>query len=267
MTDLGQVIPGQGGSFWFFVDHLGDCWFTIWRKGGHYPHGGHGNLYRIRGETGEIRCYNDVLPDCRLAPQGEPVAQEKWVDRSWTWAHPLPGRQQSLFTMSHAGGDDERLWIFDPTKGIETGEAFHPVGYIGPTFLPVALGADRVYYVQMEDLASARQCSTGEGGRDDDPDIVGRPEKLHLRSISLSAEAAGAVTDHGQIVDQDGRTPRHIDSLAAARDGLVYLVGGWHLLQGETSTLQINWEKPERSFQPVPRAQRFAYVAGSADQE
>ncbi len=265
--DLGRVVQkGQGACFWFFVDHQGDCWFTTWRKHGIYPEGGQGNLYRVLADTGQIARYDDVLPDCRLAPDGEPVPEEQLVDRSWTWAEALPGRARGLFTMGHLAGEDERLWIFDPGKNIETGEAFQPVGFIGPTFLPVALGKDRVFYIQRGDLVSARGYS-GEAERDKDPDVVGRPEDFHLKSVSLEPQTQGALMDHGQIVDQEGRTPRHIDSLAADQEGRVYMVGSWHLLPGEQGTLQLDWEQPPREFHPVKRGQFFAAVDVSKDLE
>ena len=50
------------------------------------------------------------------------------------------------------GGGDERLWVFDPSKDIESGEAFQSIASIGSTFLHTALGGDRVYFVQYADL-------------------------------------------------------------------------------------------------------------------
>jgi hypothetical protein len=86
-----------------------------------------------------------------------------------------------------------------------------------------------------------------------------------LKSISLEPKAHGAVIDHGELVDQDGRTPRHIDSLAADQEGHVYMVGSWHLLPGEPGTLQIAWDQPTREFHPVPRGQYFACADVSED--
>jgi sugar lactone lactonase YvrE len=264
--DLGRVVQkGQGASFWFFVDQKGDCWFTIWRKHGIYPEGGQGNLYRVLADTGKIERYDNVLPDCRLAPNGEPVPEDQLIDRSWTWAEALPGRARCLFTMGRLAGEDERLWIFDPSKNIEAGEAFQPVGFVGPTFLPVALGKDRVFYIQRGDLVSERGWSA-EGERDKDP-ATAPPEDLHLKSISLDPKAHGAVIDHGEIVDQDGRTPRHIDSLAADQEGRVYMVGSWHILSGEQGTRQMVWDKPTREFHAMKRGQYFACADVSQDLE
>lgn len=263
--DLGRVVPrGQGACFWFYIDHQGDCWFTTWRKHGHYQEGGRGNVYRVSASTGEISRLDNVLPECRLAPDGAPVPEDLLADRAWTWACPMPERRRCVFTMGHLAGEDERLWTFDPSKDITTGEAFQPVAFVGPTFLPVALGKDRVFYIQRGDLVSARGWSA-EAERDKDPDIVGRTEDLHLKSVSLDPQARGAVIDHGKIVDQDGRTPRHIDSLASDQEGRVYMVGSWHLLQEEPGTRQWDWEQPVSGFRRVKRGQFFSFADVSQD--
>lgn len=265
--DLGRVVEKDNAScMWFFIDRSGDCWFTIWRGGDSYPQGGQGNLYRVLAKTGEIKRYDDVLPDCRLAPDGKPVPEEQLIGRSWTWDQALPGRTLCLFTMGYLAGEDERLWIFDPSKNIETGEAFEPVGFIGPSFHTVAQGKNRVFYVQRGDLVSARGYVL-EDEREKDPDIVGRPEDLHLKSISLDSDSHGEIMDHGEIIDQDGRTPRHIDSVAADQEGRVYMVGSWHVLPGESGTQQIAWDQPTREFHPVKRGQYFAFVDVSKDLE
>jgi hypothetical protein len=167
--------------------------------------------------------------------------------------------------MGHHSGEDERLWVFDPRKNIQTGEAFQSVGFVGPTFLPVALGKNRVYYIQRGDLKSARGWSA-EAERDNDP-ATAPPEDLHLKSISLDPKDQGIIIDHGKLADQDGRAPRHIDSLAADQEGRVYMVGSWHVLPGDQVTQQLDWEQPTREFHPVKRAQLFAFADVSKDLE
>jgi len=161
------------------------------------------------------------------------------------------------------GGDDERLWLFDPSKDITSGAAFQPVGFIGPVFLALALGKDRVFYVQRGDLVSHRDY-LGEAKRDEDPDLVGKHEDYHLKSISLAPSTYGQVMDHGAIIDQKGRAPRHIDSLAADQQGRVYMTGSWHILPGDQPTLQINLENP-KEFQTMQRGQFFACCDVSQD--
>lgn len=257
--DLGLVQKGQTGSFWFYVDDRGDCWFTYWQMHNRCPEGGHGNLFRVDAESGEIERFENVLPDCRLAPDGVAVTQAQFDERCWSWAHALPGSARGLFTMGHCSGDDERLWLFDPHKDIRSGRAFESLGYIGPTFLAVALGKRRVFYVQRGDAASARGWSA-EAARELDPDTFGHTEDLHLKSISLDPGAPGEVLDHGGIIDQQGRAARHIDSLAADQEGRVYMTGSWYLLPGEEGTLQLTWDQPVREFKPVKRGQYFACV-------
>lgn len=265
--DLGRVVPNaQGVCFWFFVDKAGDCWFSLWTKGRYFPYGGHGHLHRIHGDTGEIELVEDTLPDCRVSyPDGQclPGSDEVLADRAWTWAAALPGSERCLFLMGRGGGNDERLWVFSPPSSSPSGDMFRSVGLVGPTFLPVALGGNRVYYVQRGDLRRQREWSA-EAERDRDPESVGwkqaiHAEDLHLKSISLHSADEGAVTDHGRIVDQNGRAPRHIDSLAADQEGRVYAVGSWHLLPGDTATRQVVWDKPTREFHVVKRSQRFAF--------
>ncbi len=263
--DLGRIVEkAQGCCYWFFVDHKGDCWFSTWRGNGRYPDCGHGSLYRVLADSGRIECFEDVLPDCKLAPDGKPVAEELRIDRGWTWAEALPGSKRCLFTMGYLSGEDERLWIFDPSKDLKTGEAFQPVGYVGPTFLAVALGKNRVFYIQRGNPASGRGWF-GEIERDKDEYLVSRSEDLHVKSISLDPKDRGEIIDHGKIVDQDGRTPRYIDALATDQAGRVYMTGSWHILPGDQCTLQLDWETPVREFHPTKRAQMFAFMDVSKD--
>jgi hypothetical protein len=98
--DLGTVIAkSQTGSFWFFTDQTGDCWFTFWQMHDRCPEGGHGHLYRAVADTGKIERFENVLPDCRLAPDGEPLPADQQDMRCWSWAAALPGRQRGLFTI------------------------------------------------------------------------------------------------------------------------------------------------------------------------
>jgi hypothetical protein len=264
MEDLGRPArKGRNASFWSYVDLDGNCWFTMWGAGGRFSAGGQGNLYRVAAASGQIECFDDVLPETRLWPDGKRCSEELQADRSWTWAQALPGREQCLFAMGFGGGDDERLWAFNPRKNIATGAAFQPVGFIGPVFLALALGRDRVFYIQRGDPASHRGYS-GEAKRDEDPDVVGKNEDYHLKSISLAAGTYGQVTDHGAIVDQKGRAPRMVDSLAADQKGRAYMVGSWHVLPGDQPTLQIDLENPE-IFQTMKRGQFFAVCDVSDD--
>ena len=265
--DLGRIgAAGRVACFWFFVDHTGDCWFSMWSGNGAFAAGGHGHLYRLRADADRVEVTKDILPDCRVMYTDEqplPGGEQAIANRGWTWASATRERDRCLFLQGMFGGDDERLWSFTPPQDQVTRDDFHSIGCPGPTFLATALGGDRVYYIQRENLAAARGW-VAEFERDRDPDSIGwveavHRENLHLKSISISPTDHGTVIDHGQITDQDGRTPRHIDSLAADDAGRVYMVGSWHLLPGEPGTQQILWETT-REFVEVKRGERFAYV-------
>ena len=269
--DLGLVVEkGKGACFWFFLDSNGNCWFTTWKF--HWrSEADKGNLYCVRGDTDKIECYKNVLPAGRLAPNGEPAPKTKMNQRAWTWAQALPGRERCLFTMGYLGGGDERLWIFDPSKNIESGEAFQPVAYIGSTFLSVAVGGDRVYFIQYRDLEYARS-KNSEVTRDKKPEEIDFPAQLHLRSISIAPKAAKAVLEHGKIVDQDGRTPRMIESLGADAAGRVYMEGSWYIKSEEEATSQYIWkgqtiwpDARDETFKVMNRGEFFAFVDISED--
>lgn len=264
MDDLGKVVQkGWGAAFWFYVDADGNCWLSEWSRRGTFPEGGRGNLYRVAADSGKIERFDNVLPPAALWPDGQLQPEDQQVQRSWSWAAALPGRKQCLFTMGYGAGNDERLWLFDPSKDPKEPAAFQAVGYVGPTFLPMALAGDRVYYIQRGDLVSHRGYS-GEAQRDKDPG-QSKHDDFHLKSISLRPEDHGAVIDHGLIVDQFGRTPRMIDSLAADEHGRVYCVGSWRILPGDQPTLQYDWTKPVKDFRPTHRAQFFAAFDVSKD--
>lgn len=257
--DLGQVTDGaMGASFWFYVDHRGNCWFTLWKEGFSYKNDS-GNLYCYAPEKGKIITYEDVLPKGELI-NGSPVTDKKSLNsESWTWAAALPGREKCLFTMGWWGGGDERLWLFDPSKNIKKGRAFRPIASIGSTFLETALGGDKLYFVQYNDLEDQRTLGA-EFLRDEDPDIVGYTTDLHLRSVSIDPEADHTITDHGKIVDQDGRAPRMINSLAADEKGRVYMMGSWYIKSFKEASMQILFaEHPgERKYKLVKRGEFFA---------
>lgn len=258
ITHLGQVVDrGRKASFWMFVDSDGDTWFSIWRD--------NGNLFQICGQSGEIIRHPNVLPEALLA-DGSAVDERSAARRSWTWLAPLPGRDKALFTMGLSGGNDERLWLFDPSRPLEYGEAFQPIGTIGATFLSVALGGDRVYFVQYRNLEDARR-RMPEGVRDRNPDQLDFAAELHLRSIAIQPDDPATVVDHGRIVDQNGRRPRMIESLAADESGQVFMVGSWSVNHPDEAAMQYVWEgqrfwpgaKPGQ-FKRMERGEFFAYV-------
>jgi len=230
---LGQVVEqGRKASFWMFVDAEGDCWFSIWGDGG--------NLFQVKAGSGEIIRHDKVLPGPLQSPDGTRPEERRASRLSWTWATPLPGRKEALFTMGLTGGNDERLWRFDPSKPLEYGQAFTPVGWIGATFLSVALGGDRVYFVQYRDPADARRFMP-EGVRDRRPEEVDFDAVLHLRSISIAPDSDGKVKDHGPLVDAQGRKALMVEALAADGAGNVFMTGSWSVANPEEGSMQYVW--------------------------
>jgi len=235
--DLGVVKPGKWGHcFWLFVDRRGDCWFTL--------HGTGGALFCARAETGRIERYENALPKlCRWDRDEElhdpGVQQSRW----WRWSQPLGDGDRCVFSMAGGG----RLWLFDATKDIPSGAAFRKVAHIGAGDLGMALGGGRVYYVQR-------------AGRNPRP----KANDHHLRSVSLDPKADPAIVDHGLILDQDGRTPWRIPSLAADAEGHVYMVGDWRLNKGEKGTLRYGYRGGKDTWRELWRGQFFA-VADVSD--
>lgn len=263
--DLGQMTKGQkGASFWFFVDNKGNVWFTLWKL--HWmPENDHGNLYVYRPDQDKIDTYTDVLPKGKYM-DGTPVTNDTLLkQRSWVWARALPGNEKCLFTMGDWGGGDERLWILDPSKNIENGEAFQEVASIGSTFLQTDLGGDRLYFVQFADPVDERSFDS-ESHRELDPDAEGYIEKsLHLRSVSIDPAGDHTITDHGHIVDQDGRAARMIMSLAADDKGRVYMYGSWHVKSFKEATLQyLLFDYPNGDLYMLKKRGEFFAVARTA---
>lgn len=261
--DLGLVVEGRlGASFWFYVDNNGNVWFSLWKK--HYSYeNDNGNLYVYRPDEKRIQTYVDALPKGKYI-DGTPVTDEYMLtQRAWTWISPLPGREKCYFTMGCLGGGDERLWLFDPSKDVASGEAFEEVASIGSNYFETAVGGDRLYFVQYEDLQDARTLFS-EDDREidpDGPDYVDR--KLHLRSISLKeGDDHNVITDHGPIIDQDGRAARMIMSMSADDKGHVFVYGSWHVNSFKEATLQyLLFEYPNGDlYRLVKRGEFFAVI-------
>jgi hypothetical protein len=260
--DLGLLTKGQnGGNFWFFIDKDGNVWFTLWKL--HWFYGNdRGNLYVYRPDKGKIETYVDVLPKGKYM-DGTPVTDTTLLrQRSWVWAKALPGGNKCLFTMGAWGGGDERLWIFDPSKNIKNGEAFQEVTFIGSTFLQTDIGGDRLYFVQFADPVTERSFDS-ESTRELDPSAEGYSEKyLNLRSVSIDPAGDHTITDHGRIVDQDGRAARMIMSLAADDKGRVYMYGSWHVKSFKETTLQyLLFEYPNGDLYRLQKRGEFFAVA------
>ena len=175
----------------------------------------------------------------------------------------LADRSKCYFTMGALGGGDERLWLFDPSKDIKSGECFEQIAAIGSNYFQTAVGGDRLYFVQYEDLDDERNLFS-EDEREIDPEspqYVDR--KLHLRSISLADGADhDVITDHGPLIDQDGRAARMIMSMSADDKGHVFVYGSWHVNHFKEATLQyLLFDHPGGDlYKLVKRGEFFAVI-------
>lgn len=260
--DCGKVVDGRlGASFWFFVDKDSNVWFTLWKRNYSYEND-FGNLYCYNPAADSIKVYDNVLPKGQLI-DGTPVSEERNQQRAWTWLSPFPGRDKCYFIQGTLGGGDERLWIFDPSKDIASGAAFEPVAYIGSSYFETAVGGDRLYFCQYEDLEDARTIFS-EDEREIDPDSPAYVDrKIHLRSISLKDEGLHReIKDHGPIIDQDGRQALMIMSMAADADGHVFVYGSWRPRSFKEATLQyLLFEYPNGDlYRLLKRGEFFAVI-------
>ena len=260
--DCGKVVDGRlGASFWFFVDKDSNVWFTLWKRNYVYEND-FGNLYCYNPSADSIKVYDNVLPKGQLIDE-TPVSEARNEQRAWTWLSPFPGRDKCYFIQGTLGGGDERLWIFDPSKDIVSGEAFEPVAYIGSSYFETAVGGDRLYFCQYEDLEDARTIFS-EDEREIDPDSPAYVDrKIHLRSISLTEGGLHReIKDHGPIIDQDGRQALMIMSMAADTDGHVFVYGSWRPKSFKEATLQyLLFEYPNGDlYRLLKRGEFFAVI-------
>ena len=265
--DCGKVVDGRlGASFWFFVDKDSNVWFTLWKRNYVYEND-FGNLYCYNPESDNITVYDNVLPKGQLIDE-TPVSEARNEQRAWTWLSPFPGRDKCYFIQGTLGGGDERLWIFDPSKDIVSGAAFEPVAYIGSSYFETAVGGDRLYFCQYEDLEDARTIFS-EDEREIDPDSPEYVErKIHLRSISLKdAGLHREIKDHGPLIDQDGHAALMIMSMAADNDGHVFVYGSWRPNSFKEATLQyLLFEHPNGDlYRLLKRGEFFAVIDTNKD--
>ena len=193
--DLGMVHRGSGACYHFFIDAEGTCWFAI-----------KGTLYRVRAGSDEIERFAGDVPE----------------GRSWRWAQALPDGKRCLLTLNSRNS----LWLFDPAKPIETGEAHHKIAGIGPTGLGMIYANGRVFYIQPE---GRNPFARGGGGRRD----------LHLCSIAFPVNPRPQITDHGLLVDQDGRRPWKLASISSDGKGSLFMVGAWHVSDEEKDEIGV----------------------------
>ena len=261
MKDLGLIVREKACAFYFYIDDNGNVWFTL-KKRGMPKIADQGNLYVYRPSTGQIHTYENVLPMGQLI-DGTRTTELQDTQRSWTWLTPIEGRKRCMFIFGPFGGGDERAWIFDPTKDIESGECFEPIANIGPSYFQTALAGDRLYFVQYENLDDERNLKA-EDARELTPDNPNYVDyKMHLRSVSLKeGDDHNVITDHGPLVDAEGRKATMVYALAADESGLVYVYGSWTVKSPKEATLQYQFRAFPNGdmFKLSPRGEFFAVV-------
>lgn len=234
-VNLGAVSnPSDGGydyaSSWTFVDQRGDVWFSVKNQ--------NGDLQQIHGDTGVIEVHPNALPALirwdsnQLDP--DPAAQ---ANRHIGWMAPLDG-DKALLAMSMWGG---MLYQFDSTQPMAS--AFTPLRHIGFNYLGgIALGGDRVFYYQRENRQYGNQ-----GFHD-----------FHLMSVSLDAATGYPITDHGLMVDPDGRTAWRTPGMMSDGSGHVYMIGDWWTIPGDTGTWRYDWNGGNEVYLQQDRGEFFA---------
>ena len=234
-TNLGQVsAPSDGGydysSFWTFVDQRGDVWFSIKNQGG--------DLQQVHGDTGLIEVHANALPALvRWDSNQLETDAVLQANRSIMWMQPLDG-DRALLTMSMNGG---MLYEFDSTRPMAS--AFTEIRHIGYNNLGgLAVGGNRVFYYQ--------RANRGFGNQEF--------QDFHLLSVSLEAAAGHPITDHGLMVDQDGRRVWRMPGMMTDGQGRVYGIGDWWTIPGDLGTLRYDWNGGNEIYEQLPRGQFFA---------
>jgi len=232
-TKLGQVsAPSKGGydysSYWTFVDRRGDVWFSVKNQ--------NGALQRIHGDTGVIEVYPDALPPLYRWDSPEFASRTDQAGRYIEWMQPLDG-DRAVLTLFVNGG---MLYMFDSTQPI--GSAFRNIRNIGNTGLGLALTENRVFYNQRANRARGVQ----------------EADDFHLMSVSLDAGTGYPVTDHGLMVDQDGRKVWRMPGMTTDGQGHVYTIGDWWTIPGDLGTLRYASKRGNEIYEQLPRGQFFA---------
>ena len=232
-TRLGQVGPPSDGGYdsnssWTFVDKRGDVWFSIKNQ--------NGDLQQVHGDTGQIEVHRNALPALvrwdSNSVDSDPARQS---NRAIGWMQPLDG-DRALVTLREGG----MLYEFDSTKPMAS--AFKPIQHIGYSYLGLAVGGNRVFYYQRANRAFGNQ---------------DKPQNFHLLSVSLDSAAGYPITDHGLLVDQDGRKAWRLPGMMTDGKGTVYMVGDWWTIPGDLGTLRYDWKGGKDTYEQLPRGQFF----------
>ncbi len=244
-TNLGY-LGGPASSFYMFVDQNGFVWFSVEYIGG--------TLFRYNPNTNQIERYNNELPQIYVAGTGStPSYLGSATDQSYRriqWMQPIDGNR-ALFTMGYNGG---RLYMLDATKQPGSGAEFSVIKDIGYTDLGLAVAENskRVFYYQRANRGCGHQADGQNQG------FCGKPstelKDFHLMSVSYDPATNYAITDHGLLVDQNGRSSWRMPGMDTDGNNKVFGVGDWFTIAGDIGS--------KNSYRPagVNRSEFLAYT-------
>lgn len=255
-VNLGQVYGTFGASLYWFVDATGDVWFAIYND--------NGALHRIHHDTQVIDRYDNVLPQFVRQDSNTPDTS----DRAVQWMAPISGTK-AVFTYNQGG----MLYQFDSslaTASSVPASAFTALKWIGPSYIGSAVGNNRVFWYQRAGGAVGHQgCDAA------DTTLPPTCQDYHLMSVSLDSSSGYAITDHGLLIDQLGRTVWRTPAMTT--DGTnqnVYLAGDWWTYDtsgnpipgdhGVNNTLRYHYDGASESYIDEPRGEFFAVAHTSA---
>ena len=68
-------------------------------------------------------------------------------------------------------------------------------------------------------------------------------------SVSLDAATGYPITDHGLMVDQDGRKVWRMPGMTTDGQGHVYTIGDWWTIPGDLGTLRYDWKRGNEIYE------------------
>jgi hypothetical protein len=240
--NLGQVGGHFATSFWTFVDRRGDVWFSMAVQ--------NGDLRRVRADSGQIDVFPNALPKLYLWNKEEVDPDPKHQAGRWImWMQPLDG-DRAVFTLGQGG----MLYLFDSSKPMGSGQEFQAIRHIGYSNLGLAVGDQRVFYYQRANRGFGHQGDQAPGGIKD----------YHLLSVSLNPADHYAITDHGLLKDQDGRTVWRAPGMQTDGHWRVFLIGDWWTNPGDLGSQRYQYKDGKESYFQLPRGEFFAVAEVSA---
>jgi hypothetical protein len=181
-----------------FVDRRGDVWFSVRNQGG--------ALQQIHGDTGKIEVHSDALPPLvRWDQNAREDDARLQASRSIYW---MPAARRRPRASDDVAGRRHAVQL-------RLDEASRRGVY--------AAAPHRLTRIWADSPSAAIASSTNQRKNR----AFGNQEfkDFHLLSVSLDAASGYPITDHGLMVDQDGRTAWRTPGMQADGRGHVYMIG------------------------------------------